>query len=67
MKKLKRNNARIVENNYKKAYKTIFDLIENKDKIVEYSKNAWNCGVNNHQIDEIQNSIYNDFYNNINR
>ncbi len=67
LKYLKRNNAGIVENNYKKAYKTIFDLIENKDKIVEYSKNAWNCGVNNHQIDEIQNSIYNDFYNNINR
>lgn len=55
------NNAGIVELDDKKIKKSLNDLIANPYLIVEYSKKAWNCGVNNHNIETIQSKVYNDF------
>ncbi len=36
-------------------------IVNNSTVLKEYAEKAWNCGVRNHQIKEIQDRMYNDF------
>lgn len=55
------NNAGIVENNANNIKKRLMDLTQNQSLITEWAERAWECGVKNHKIDSIQETVYNDF------
>lgn len=60
---LERYDVGIVQSDDKCLEQTVRELLNNRDKILEYGKKAWNCGVKNHDIQKIQNKIYSDFCN----
>lgn len=57
-----RNDATIYMEKENIATK-LYEIVENPYIIQEYGQKSWNCGVNNHQIDEIQEQMYLDFKN----
>ncbi|MFW6016294.1 MAG: hypothetical protein ACOCRK_07630 [bacterium] len=57
---LKRQDAGIVIKDIKNLEEELKELLCNHEKILLYSKKAWNCGKRNHQINEIQKRLYND-------
>lgn len=61
MRYLKDNDAAIIEMDADKIEETLSEVINNKDKIILYGKNAWDCGVRNHQLKILQEGIYQDF------
>lgn len=60
---LRKNDAAIVETNPEKFETLIKELVYDKEKMIEYGKKAWDCGKNNHRIQDIQKRIYMDFCN----
>lgn len=60
---LKKNDAAIVEVDDLNLVSTLEKVLNNEETILEYAQKAWNCGVNNHQLKAIQDSMYNDFCN----
>lgn len=61
MKYLKRNDAAIVANNFTEMEDNLKTIINDKNIINVYSDKAWECGVKNHQIKDIQNRLLRDF------
>ncbi|MHA6533614.1 glycosyltransferase [Paenibacillus sp. BAC0078] len=57
---LVKNDAAIVATNKEEIINKLKEIINNPAIITEYSEKSWECGVGNHQIDEIQHSLYND-------
>lgn len=58
---LKRNDAAICILDKSNILPYLMEIISNPQIINEYSKKSWNCGLHNHQIDKIQDRMYNDF------
>lgn len=58
---LRRNDGAIVETDTKKFDSLIKELIYDEKKILEYGRKAWECGVRNHRIQDIQRRIFSDF------
>lgn len=58
---LKKNDAAIVELNMDSLESTLSKIIENEEILYEYAQKAWECGVRNHQLQTIQDGIYQDF------
>jgi len=58
---LKNNDAAIVVNDEKKVEETLRFIIKQPLLINQFAQKAWNCGCKNHQIENIQKNIYNDF------
>ena len=67
MKYLKNNDAAIVVNNMDELNNVLQEICNNPELVNEYGKKARECGIKNHDINKIQNMIYEDFYNAINR
>lgn len=63
MRYLKDNDAAIVESNVHNIKEQIGRLVNHPSLVKEYAEKAWNCGLNNHQIRKIQDSLYSDFCN----
>lgn len=61
MRYLKENDAAIVINDISKLKDEILNLANKPEIIAEYGIKARNCGVKNHDINKIQQMIYNDF------
>ena len=57
---LKKNDAAIVSNK-KELERDLRKLVDNTDIICEYGQKAWICGERNHQLEEIQGRLYDDF------
>ncbi|NQU80858.1 MAG: glycosyltransferase [Bacteroidetes bacterium] len=57
---LKKNDAAVIATSKSEILKKINSLVNDTSLIDEYSKKAWKCGKNNHEIDIIQNGLYND-------
>lgn len=66
MKYLQENDAAIIELDKNKIKERIVELLDNPQLIEDYSNKAWNCGMRNHQIKNIQDGLYKDFVNIIN-
>lgn len=60
---LRDNDAAIVETDVCKIKEQIERLVNQPDLVSEYAEKAWDCGLRNHQIQEIQDGIYSDFCN----
>ena len=60
---MKNNAAAIVETKDDKIETTLYNLISDHHKILQYGKNAWECGVRNHQRSVIQDNLYDTFVN----
>lgn len=61
MKYLKRHDAALVCTQFD-SIKKVLSLIKSKpDCIADYADKAWECGYKNHQIDDIQNMLRQDF------
>jgi hypothetical protein len=58
---LRKNDAAIVETDSTKFKSLIHNLLKDKQRILEYGRKAWECGKRNHQIEDLQNMLYNDF------
>ena len=58
---LKKNDAAIVVSDEKAVEQALRELVNNQSLICEYGKKAWECGKKNHQIEEIQGKLYDDF------
>ena len=56
-----KNNAAVVATNSIEIEIKLLEIINNTNKIEEFSKLAYNCGKRNHQINVIQENLYNDF------
>lgn len=56
-----KNDAALTATNEAEIEEVLRKVINNKDLLTEYGKKAWECGKRNHQIDKIQNMLYNDF------
>lgn len=41
----------------------LMEIVEHQEILQEYAQKAWDCGVRNHQIKDIQERMYNDFIN----
>lgn len=63
MQYLQENDAGIVELNDDKIKEKLLYILGNPNIITEYSEKAWRCGMRNHKISTIQDKIYNDFKN----
>ena len=63
IKYLRDNDAAIVETDVCKIKEQIERLVKQPDLVREYAEKAWKCGLMNHQIKKIQDSIYSDFCN----
>lgn len=61
MQYLKDNNAAIVVDDLSKLKFALKQLVDNPEKITEYSSKAWECGKENHDIRKIQDMIWCDF------
>ena len=61
MKYLKRYDAAVVAESYDEMREKLKDLINNPETVKEYADKAWNCGENNHRIEDIQNRLLKDF------
>lgn len=57
---LSSNEAAVVVDDLKNLEIVLKKLISDKDKIVEYGQKGWNCGKDNHQIENIREKIYDD-------
>lgn len=55
------NDATIYIKGKDSIIEKLTSIIENPQIILEYSKKSWNCGVKNHQINRIQENVFNDF------
>lgn len=60
---LKENDAAFVVDDVTKSESVLANLIKSPHLIEEYGRKAWNCGKRNHQIQNIQKMIYEDFSN----
>lgn len=60
---LQDNNAAIVETDVRKIKEQIERLVNHPNLVKEYAEKAWKCGLRNHQIKTIQDGIYSDFCN----
>lgn len=60
---LKDNDAAIVETDIHKIKDQINRLLTQPSLVKEYAEKAWRCGLRNHQIQKIQDGIYADFCN----
>lgn len=60
---LKDNDAAIVETDIHKIKDQINRLLTQPNLVKEYAEKAWRCGLRNHQIQKIQDGIYADFCN----
>lgn len=58
---LKNNDAAIVVNEERQVKEALRLIIDNPSLISQYARKAWRCGYENHQIEKIQEMIYNDF------
>jgi hypothetical protein len=58
---LKKQDAAIVEENLRNIISVLKKMQENPGMIKEYSEKSWNCGLKNHNIKKIQDSVYEDF------
>jgi hypothetical protein len=58
---LLKNNAAIIATDSNEIEQKLLEIINNTDKIDEFGKLAYDCGMRNHQIKQIQNNLYNDF------
>ena len=58
---LKRYDAAVVAESYDEMREKLKDLINNPETVKEYADKAWNCGENNHRIEDIQNRLLKDF------
>ena len=56
-----KNDAALTATNEAEIEGTLRKIIDNKSILAEYGKKAWECGKRNHQIDRIQDMLYNDF------
>ena len=56
-----KNDAALTATNEAEIEEVLRKVIDNKNLLTEYGKKAWECGKRNHQIDKIQNMLYNDF------
>ena len=63
IKYLKNNDAALVACNEYEIREILKRVAENRSVLAEYSNKSWECGVKNHQIEKIQNSLYNDLNN----
>ncbi|MBQ3020232.1 MAG: glycosyltransferase [Clostridia bacterium] len=61
MQYLKKFNAAVVTEDIDEIEQKLRELIENQDVQKEYARNAWMCGRQNHQIEDIQNKLVSDF------
>jgi hypothetical protein len=61
LKYLKKNDAAFCIDDMSKLDNFLYDIIQHPDKILEYSRKAWLCGKNNHQIEDITNDLFEDF------
>lgn len=59
MEYLLEQNAACVCTDAKDIYPALKDLVEDKKKIVEYARNAYNCGKNNHDGEALLERLYN--------
>lgn len=59
MEYLSEQNAACVCTDEGEIYPALKELVENKEKIVEYARNAYNCGKNNHDGDVLLEKLYN--------
>lgn len=60
---LRRNDAAIVITDKKQLAKILSIILFDDVKLNDYSFNAWNCGVKNHQLSKIQRGLYEDLQN----
>lgn len=58
---LKRNDAAICVTEREKITDTLTMIANNPQILTDYSERSWHCGVQNHQIKDIQDRMYNDF------
>lgn len=58
---LQSNDAAICITDFKDIKPKLWEIFKSKEIISEYDKKSWDCGRRNHQIVEIQESIYKDF------
>jgi len=54
------NDAAIVASSRQDVYEKLNSLIMDKAKVLEYGEKAWECGKNNHQIDDFCKMIRSD-------
>lgn len=64
---LERNNAAVVIENESKIQEELEKLIDDPKKIEEYAHKGWECGKRNHQKKAIQDMIYSDFIQTVNK
>jgi len=55
-----KNNSAIVAENEDEIYTSLKNIIDDRSLLNEYAKNAWECGKKYHQIDKIQEQLYED-------
>ena len=53
-----RNNAAITASTEEEVYSKLNEMINDESILVNTAKNGWECGKNNHQITNIQESLY---------
>ena len=58
---LKENDAAICANSPKEIYDKLYEISRNPGIVLEYAKKAYDCGTLNHQRENIQKQIYDDF------
>ena len=61
MRYLKDNDAAIVINDITKVDSIIKSILDTPELIEQYAQKSWECGVRNHNINEIQKMLYSDF------
>ncbi len=58
---LSKNNAAVIASCKKMIEQVLKKIVENPSLICDYGENAWECGKKNHQKDNIQQELYNNF------
>lgn len=58
---LKKNDCAIIADNKKTVEAVLRGIVAKPEQICNYAVRAWECGRKNHQIDEIQKGLYEDF------
>ena len=61
MKYLKRNDSAVVCESYEEMGEKLTELLNNPELINIYAKKAWDCGAENHRIEDIQAGLKKDF------
>lgn len=61
MKYLKRYDAAITAESYDEMRDKLKSLINNPETVREYADKAWDCGAQNHKIEDIRNRLLKDF------